>query len=64
MAMVTVEITLHSADGKRLTVYKRVPVRNTPYENQAMRLAEVEINAHPDHGKYGPWKSHSSKFLN
>jgi hypothetical protein len=63
--MHTVEIGLVNPAGWTLCIMVGVPVRNTPYENEARTIAEARANSiDSEHAKHGHWSAHSSRFAN
>jgi len=51
-------ITLWNEAGDTLTKYIQTDLpRSTQLEHELRRKTEAQVNADPQHGKYGPWKT-------
>jgi hypothetical protein len=59
----SLQISLKAKDGKRLTVSMRTSgPRSTAQENGIRKQVENQVNADPEHKKYGPWEATGSSW--
>ena len=60
MAALTINLT--NPNGLRLSVFREC-ARNIAAENEARDTATAEVNADPQHSRFGPWEARSSRFV-